>query len=451
MKNWLKWTLGIGGVFGILLTIAVVRYLSKYMVLSGTQDLDGLKEAVPEIVSEELKPLLKGDADWISWLGVDKDSRSKVTGIRTDWTGGLSELWEVDYLCQDDMSAAWSAPVIQGNRLVVCGRDSLNDLVFCLNPADGTLLWQEAYEARTISNHGSGPRATPFIDNDRVYTFGRSGILACWSLVNGSRYWLRNVNDEGGESPRWGHSSSPLILDDYIIVQGGGTARTIAFDKRTGETAWKSGQDLAGYAAIQMMEISGKPMLINFHGKGLAVLSADTGNELWNIPWETDYDVNATTPVVTDGCVFITSGYRTGSMLIKVHSHEGEILWRNKAFSSLHSDPYVIDGHLYGYSGDSYQNRGSFKCVNLSTGAVKWTTNQMGWGTCMYVDGYLLCCDIKGNVFLMKPNPENFMKVASLPNALGSIRGPVWTRPVIANGRLYLRCKQRLICYDLLG
>ena len=130
---------------------------------------------------------------------------------------------------------------------------------------------------------------------------------------------------------------------------------------------------------------------------------------------------------------------------------QADILWKNGAFASHHSDSYIIDGFIYGYSGDSYQNRGAFKCLDLRDGAEKWSTHAMGWGSCIYVDGYLLCCDIKGNIFLMKPDPDGYIRVTEMEKALGAIRGPVWTRPVVANGRLYLRFKQRLVCYDLLN
>jgi len=248
----------------------------------------------------------------------------------------------------------------------------------------------------------------------------------------------------------WGHASSPLVLNGIVVVQGGGTARTIAYDKMTGDMIWKSGNGLAGYAALQRLNLLNKTLLLAFHGKGLAALDTDNGVELWNLPWETQYDVNATTPIVMNDRVFITSGYGTGCQLLKVNLTKTEILWHNQIIASIHSDPYVINGFLYGYSGDSYQNRGEFKCVDMKNGEEKWSTNEMGWGTCVFVDGHFLCCDIKGNIFLMNPDPNSFIKVTELRKALGAIPGPVWTLPVVANGYLYLRFKQRLVCYDII-
>jgi len=452
MKKWIKWTLGIISVIILVIAVYTALIWSSIKIMMGTEGVDGRLDIIPApAVSAEQIPLDKGDHDWISWLGAAGDRHSTMTGIKKDWSQGLKKLWEVNYLCRGEVSASWSAPVIQGSRLVICGRDSLKDYVFCLNTADASLIWHQSYEAKAIENHGAGSRATPAIDDDRVYSFGRSGVLACWQLLDGQKLWRQNVMDLGGLEPTWGHSSSSLIWQDLVIVQGGGSIRTIAFNKMTGETAWKSGNGLAGYTALTRMDIAGKSAVLSFHGKGLSAINLENGTELWNKLWQTEYDVNATTPATIGDSIFITSGYGTGCVMLKADSTKVEVLWQNKIFSSQHSDPYIIDGYLYGYSGDSWQNKGSFKCIDLKDGSEKWSTNDMGWGTCSFVDGHLVCNDIRGNLFLMKPDSEKFILVSSLEDALGDIRGPVWTKPVAANGRLYLRFKQKLVCYDLVN
>ena len=449
MKKWQKWLLGIVGALAMLLAVAAARWWPTIAILKGTEGLSGSQKAAPREGAATLPPLTQGEADWVCWRGAKDDGRSTVTGIRTDWSGGLKRLWEVDFLCQGSDAAAWSAPVVRGNRLVVCGRDQDKDMIFCLGPADGRLLWQASYAAKAKASHGAGPRATPYIDGDRVYTFGRNGALACWGLLDGRGLWRRNVHDAGGKEPRWGHSSSPLVVGKLVIVQGGRAAQVIAYDKLTGDVAWKCSGDRPGYAALTTMALGDTLAILAFHGKGLAALAADSGAKLWDTPWPTPFEVNATTPVVAGDTVFITSGYGTGGALLRASKTDAKTVWSNDAIASHHSDPYIIDGFLYGYSGQSFQNRGDFKCVDLQTGDETWATDEVGWGTCVLVDGHLLCCDILGNLFLVKPRPDAFTKVAEWPDALGKTRGPVWTIPVIANGRLYLRFKQRLVCYEL--
>jgi hypothetical protein len=451
MKKWLKWLISIIGIFVVVIIVYVAWNWTKINIVSGTEELSGESSGIPEVVGVGTDSLQFGESDWISWYGPDGDRIAREKDLQTDWSKGLNKIWEVDFLCQGSGSASWSAPVIQGNRLVVCGRDTGQDLILCLNPNDGTLIWYQSYVAKTKKTHGSGPRATPYIDGERVYTFGRGGDLGCWRLFDGEALWRKNVTDEGGESPTWGYSSSPLVIGNLVLVQGGGDCRTIAYDKITGDVVWKSGSGFAGYAALSKIDIDGNQTVLAFHGTGLAAVTADEGTELWNENWTTRYNVNATSPVVTGNRVFITSGYGTGSKLLEVKSDRADSLWRSEAFSSHHSDPYIIDGYIYGYSGNSFQNKGSFKCIDLTNGEEKWSTNDIGWGTCVLVDGYLLCSDIKGNIALVKPNPSEFILVTELSSALGDIRGPVWTTPVVSNGHLYLRFKEKLICYNIAG
>jgi outer membrane protein assembly factor BamB len=451
MKKWLKWTLGIIGVIIVVIVGFFAWNWYTFRIVSGTENLSSNVSPIPAVEINTLPDLNKGDTDWPSWYGPDNDQKSKVTGIKTDWSQGLSKAWEVNYLCQGNGTAAWSAPVIQGDRLVICGRDTDQDYVFCLNAQNGKLIWYKSYRTDAKKNHGSGPRATPFIDDDRVYTFGRNGDLVCWNLFDGQKIWHKNVSDEGGKEPVWGHSSSPVVIDSLVLIQGGGDIRTIAYHKISGDIIWESGKGLPGYAAIAPMSLANQNIILAFHGTGLAALNTYTGENLWNIDWPTSYDVNATTPLVMDDFIFISSGYGTGSMLLRANGTKVDSVWRTKDFSSIHSDPYVIDSYLYGYSGDSFQNKGAFKCLDLSNGKEVWSTNDMGWGTCTWVDGYLLCCDIKGNIFLMQPSPDEFKLITQLEDALGDIRGPVWTIPVVANDHLYLRFKQNLVCYNIVN
>jgi outer membrane protein assembly factor BamB len=432
--------------FVIIITIFAGRW--AWFAIQGNERLTGLQQEIPK-PSGIIPPIETGESDWPCWRGPNGDGKSTVTGIIKDWSDGLQKLWEVNYLCQGASNVSWSSLAVSGNRLVVPGKDDKNDLVFCLNPQNGELIWFGSYEAKTGSSHGPGSRATPYIDQDRVYTFGRGGDLVCWSLENGKLLWRQNVEDEGGKAPTWGHSSSPLVYRDKVIVQGGRDALVIAYDKMTGKVIWKSMQGDAGYAAGTSIDTEGSTKLLIFHGTGLSCLDPNDGTELWSVEWKTDYGVNATTPAVSDSIIFITSGYNTGCMALKVSQTGIETLWKNKVIASQHSDPIIIDGYVYGYSGQSQQNRGYFKCVELETGKEMWSTDKIGWGTTLYVDGNLLCMDIKGSLFLVKPDTNELKLVSELKSALGEVGPAAWTIPVVANGKLYLRYLQRLICYEI--
>ena len=443
MKKILKIILSVLAV--LVLLIAIFIYYA-YRSIYKSEKIDGKRENIPSGIAG-LTEINKGNADWPNWRGQYFDGKSSLTGIKTNWSEGLEKLWEVNFLCQGQATASWSAPVIVGNRLIIPGRDEKNDLVFCINPDNGELIWQGSYEAEAGTAHGPGSRATPFIDSNYVYTFGRSGDLVCWQLTDGKLVWRKNVNDFGGEEPSHGHSSSPLVYEEMVIVQGGGNALFIAFDKFNGELIWKSYTGLAGFSAPILIEEKEVTYLLVYHGQGLSCIEPKNGQELWCVPWE--FEMNASTPAVKDNIVFITS-FTKGGQAIEITKDSYKVLWENDDIAAHHSDPIIIEGFIYGYSGYSGRNKGDFKCVELKTGKEMWSTKEIGQGTTTYVDGHLICMDVKGNLFLVKPDPEAFYIIGKIENALKDIRYQAWTVPVVANGKLYLRYLQTLVCYDLM-
>lgn len=419
-----------------------------YQSIMGSEALSGKQGNIPTPM-EPMPPLTTGIADWTNWRGANFDGKNAFMGIQTDWSNGLKKVWNVNYLCQDKATASWSAPVVQGNRLIVPGRDEKNDLVFCIHADTGELIWKGSYESEAGNSHGPGSRATPFINEDRVYTFGRSGDLVCWQLEDGKLLWRTNVKDAGGIGPTWGFSTTPLVLDDKVIVQGGGDALVIAYDKRSGDMLWKAMEGEAGYAAAITMKIEDEVKLLIYHGTGLSCLDPTDGKVLWTVPWATDYGVNATTPIISNDIIFHTSGYKMGGEAIQVTQSGYTVLWKNNLMEAQHTDPILIDGYLYGYSGESSRNNGQFKCIELTSGMEMWSTGELGQGTITFVDGHLICLDIKGNVFLVKPDPSAFVEIGRIKSAIEDVKNPAWTVPVVANGKLHLRYVQLLVCYKL--
>ena len=435
-------------IVAVLLVFGAYFGYQIYQISMGSEPLSGKLENIPAPVSPT-PPITTGTADWTNWRGFNFEGKSAFTGMQINWSKGLNKLWQVNYLCQDNATASWASPVIQGNRLIVPGRDEKNDLVFCIDTNTGKLIWLGSYEAEAGSSHGPGSRATPFINGDRVYTFGRSGDLVCWQILDGKLLWRTNVKDAGGTEPTWGYSTTPLVIDDKVIVQGGGNALVIAYDKLTGSLLWKSMEGEAGYAAAIPMNLENEVKLLIYHGTGLSCLNPSDGKVLWTVPWPTEYAVNATTPIVTNDTIFHTSGYKMGCEAIKVTKSGYTVLWKNNLLEAQHSDPILIDGYIYGYSGESSRNNGQFKCIELASGKEMWSTGKIGQGTATFADGHIVCQDIKGNLFLIKPDPSGFILKGEIRSAIESVKNPAWTVPVIANGNLYLRYLQQLICYTL--
>ena len=435
-------------IVAVILTFVGYQGYLIYQNVAGSENISGIED-IPK-VNNEKSELSFGEDDWPNWRGKNLDGKSKTFGIKTDWTNGLTKLWQADYLCQDNSTGSWSSVAVQGNRLIVPGRDENNDLVFCLNAESGELIWKNSYSAEALTPHGKGARGTPFIDDDRVYTFGRSGDLVCWNIMDGEMLWKKSVLEFGGVEPDWGYSISPFVYEEKVIVQGGGEAQIIAFDKMTGDMIWKSLEGKAGFSSAMPIHIGEETFLLIYHGLALSCIHPNDGSELWRVPWETDYGVNSSTPIVDNDIVFFASGYGMGGQAIRVTKDNYEVLWSNPDFEAQHTDPILIDGYIYGYTGNSSRNRGEFKCLELATGNEMWSTKEIGNGTTIFVDGYLLCMDYKTNLYLVEPNKNEFKLHSKFEKAIANVRYLAWTPPVIANGKLYLRYLQNLSCFDIL-
>lgn len=383
--------------------------------------------------------------DWPCWRGPNGDGKSGVTGIRKDWKNGLKKVWEVSKLCAGPHCATWSAPSIQGKYLVVPGRSKTHDLVFCYNADTGEQLWKTSFKVSTSTRYGRGPRATPAINDGRVYTLGRKGDLICWALKDGEEIWRVNLHTTGKPLVN-GDCSSPLIIDNLVYVQAGTDAKIIAFDKVTGEEKWRR-PGKAGYSSLIKAKVNGMDQILTFGMYGISGVDLNTGKGIWHSKWQTPHGMNASTPVTDGQIVFVTSAYKMGCMAVQVDGEKTTTLWRSKVLAGMHTDPILIDGYVYGYSG-GLRDKGSLKCIELKTGKEIWSSEEeVGHGTIVHVDGHFICLTYQGDIFLVKADPKEFVKVGEHRGVFD--KRNVWTVPVVANGKLYVRYCERLVCFDL--
>ena len=386
-------------------------------------------------------------ADWPCWRGADGSGASPLQGIAKDWSHGLKKVWERSDLCgasEDD--ATWSAPAISRGLLVLPGRTGSDDLVWCVDAGTGTTIWKKSYSAPGKVSYGAGSRATPWIEGDRVYTFGCLGHLACWNLKNGQQLWLRNVTNDGGAVIMWGLSSSPLIDGTKLIVQAGGTAGTVAYDKNTGAVLWQSKTGPAGYAAPVPATLAGRRQLLVTDESRVLGLDPESGTTLWSLVRKTNHGMNCATPIVLGNKVLLASNI--GTQLIAVNTNGVTSLWNietpERGRGPCHADPVVVGDTIYEFTGFPMEDK-LLRCLSLADGKELWTA-ELGAGWLMPIDGHLLCLSNRGKLVLIKPNPAKFEQVTECAGITGK---PVWTAPIVAGTRLYLRCKATVVCYQL--
>ena len=373
--------------------------------------------------------------EWHFYRGPSRDGVIKE-GI--GWpAGGPKQVWKAK------IGEGYSSMSVSNGKVYATGNDGTQDTVWCLDGETGNVVWQQSYPCGTDKGY-PGPRATPTIDGDKVYTFSRKGQLNCYDAAKGTPVWSTQVAKEaGGKAPGWDFASSPFISGNVLYLSVG--TNGCAVDKTSGKVLWKSGADAAGYAVPVPYDIGGgKFALAIFNGNALNGVNAETGAVQWTLPWTTKYGVNSIDPLFIGNKAFLTSDYDYGCALIQVDGTAVKTLWQNKSISCHTSNPVHIKGFVYGFDGNQ-GSPGSLKCVDLSNGAVKWTKGPF-MGTLLTDGSKLLILNVKGELIVAEADSSAYKELARA-QILG---GQCWTLPVLTNGKLYARnTGGDLVCFSL--
>jgi outer membrane protein assembly factor BamB len=299
---------------------------------------------------------------------------------------------------------------------------------------------------------GDGPRATPTIDDGRVYSFTGEGILHCNKLDDGASIWHRNlVKEYNTKASEYGMSSSPLVADGLVIVQvGGDNAAVVAVDAATGKTAWTAGNGRAGYSSPALLNVAGKPQLVAFAGSGCLGIEAKTGNVVWQYPFPTDYDCNTATPIAINDHILISSGENHGSVLLKLDgAGSATEVWKSlgtgSALRSEWQTPLLAGKLLFGF--DNVGSAGpvtNLACLDATTGKVLWKQMRFGKSNGVFADGKLIISTMDGELVIVRAASEKFDELAR-----AQVIGKTRQAPAIADGFAFLRDDEHIVCLDL--
>ncbi|HLW67436.1 MAG TPA: PQQ-binding-like beta-propeller repeat protein [Gemmataceae bacterium] len=404
---------------------------------------------------------LAGAADWPQWGGPDRNAVSKETGLLKAWpSGGPKLLWTYD-----KAGIGYSSPSIVGDTLYCLGGEGGKEFAFALDTKSGKQKWKVPLGSEYKNGYGGGPRSTPTIDDGSMYFLCADGGLYCLETTSGKQRWQVSLSrDLGGKMMSgWGYSESPLIDGDKLIcTPGAGNGSMAALDKKSGKVLWRSNglTANAAYSSAIVAEVGGIRHYVQMTREGLVGVSTDG-----KVLWQQNVCVNGVaicpSPIFSDNCVYITSDYGAGCALVKLTASGGgiqsELVYNNKNMQNHHGGVVLIDGYLYGCSGNVNNKKPRFdwECQEFKTGKVVWKDDQkFEAGSVVYADGYIYCYgQVKGNVVRIEASPKGWQengrftipKETSIPRGTGQI----WTHPVIANGKLYLRDQDLLFCYDI--
>ena len=389
--------------------------------------------------------------DWPQWRGPNRDGISTETGLLKEWPDdGPKLLWKAEGL-----GAGYSGPSIVGNLLYTMGDIDGKECVMALDwKKGGKKVWTTPIGPVRHNGGGyAGPRCTPTYDAGKIYVMGINGDVACLDAKTGRGLWKRDMAKEfGADIPRWGYSESPLIDGNLVIcAPGGSKGSVVALNKQTGKTVWATqSDDKANYSSLYPATVAGVKQYLGFLSEGVVGIDAKTGKRLWRYEAPAHHQwggVNVATPVAMGDLICSAAGYGVGGGVAEIkragRNFNVDEKWFSKRIENHHGGLILKDGVLF-----SASNPGVLTAVDFKSGEVLWRDRKPGKGSLVIADGMLICRSEKGPVSLVEATPDEYRLKGHFKQPDRSDK-PSWPHPVVANGLLFLRDQDVLLCYDL--
>ncbi len=386
-------------------------------------------------------------AQWPQWGGRNMDFKADATGLANSWPeAGPKQLWK------RDLGDGYSSVVVDGGRLYTMYRsaDDGHEIVIALDAASGKTIWEHKYDSSPSDGHvnqfGRGPRATPLIIGDRIFTIGVSGKMHCLNKADGKPHWAHELwGDFGGNVLQHGYSSSPIGYKDTVIVLvGGKDASLIAFDQSSGSVVWKQQTIENGYSTPILIDIDGKTQLVTFMKSELVGINPDNGA----LAWQYEFDgTNMAQPIwdAEENMLFVSAlgvGARGLKLTLQGDKTNLEEVWKTRKIQFYHVNPIAIGDVVYGSSGGGPS---FFAAINRKTGKIAWRKRGFSKATAVFADDKFIILDEDGQLGLARATPDSF-EVLSKVSLLDKV---AWTVPTVVGKTMYIRDLKTIRAFDL--
>lgn len=381
------------------------------------------------------------------WTGFRGPVRSGVYDERqilTSWpASGLQPIWK------QPIGGGYASFAVARGRAFTIEQRRAHEVVTAYDVNTGRELWAHSWQGEfTEWMGGDGPRATPSWFDGRVYALGALGELRCLDERTGALVWRVNILDDNAASNLpWGMAASPLVVDDLVVVLPGGRPErsVVAYDRRTGARRWSSLSDKQAYSAPMLATIGGERQILILTASRLVAVTPAAGELLWEYPWPTANDINASQPLILPpgNRVLLSSGYGHGVALLEVTNEAGRfatrLLWEHTRLKNRFSSSVEHEGFIYGL------DENILTCLDAATGDVKWKAGRYGHGQFVLASGHLVLLTEDGDLVLVRATPERHHEVARF----AVLDGKTWNHPAIDDGRLLVRNLAEMAAFDL--
>lgn len=384
--------------------------------------------------------------DWPQYLGPARNGTYDGPSLADSWpAAGPNVVW------RKQVGEGFAGPVVAQNRLILFHRVGDREVVESLDARTGSSQWQYGYPTTYRDDFGfdEGPRAAPVVADGVVYTFGAQGQLHALDLARGTRLWSEDTAKRFGVPKAFfGAGGSPLVEGGRVLVNvGGDKAGIVAFDAKRGTVLWTATDDAASYSSGVAATVGGRRLGIFLTREGLVGIDPAGGRVLFQQRWRARMaaSVNAATPLVIGDLIFVSAEYGPGAGVLRVEGTTLVPLWTSDDVLSNHYATSVHhDGHLYGFHGR--QEFGpSFRAVELRTGTVAWSEDKFRAGSVTLAGDRLVILRESGELLLAPASPQGFRPIARAQ----PLRGVARPYPALADGFLYARNENTLVCLDL--
>ncbi len=383
----------------------------------------------------------KTAAGWPGFRGPNRDGIIPGVRIKTDWSASPPvQLW------RQPIGPGWSSFAVRGNLFYTQEQRGDDEVVACYNLTTGEPVWRHRDPVRFWeSNGGAGPRATPTLSKDRVYTLGATGIVNALDARDGAVVWSRNAaSDTGAKPPGWGFAGSPLVVADVVIVAASGAL--VSYDIATGKPRWFGPVGGGGYSSPHLLTVDGVPQILLLSGSGATSVAPADGKLLWEHAWPGAAIVQ---PALTaDGDVLISTGGGAGGIgarrLALSHGPAGwtvEERWTSIGLKPYFNDFVVHKGHAFGFDGSI------LACIGLQDGKRKWKGGRYGNGQLVLLpdQDLLLVLSEEGELVLVGATTDQFTELARFP----AIEGKTWNHPILVGDLLLARNGEQMAAFRL--
>jgi outer membrane protein assembly factor BamB len=397
-------------------------------------------EAIKDSIATPSPSAPARPADWPGFRGAHRDGVIRNVRIESDWSKfPPMELW------RRPIGPGWSSFAVDGDLIYTQEQRGEDEIVAAYRLSTGDPVWRHRDAVRFYeSNGGAGPRGTPTLNGGRVYAFGATGVLNVLDAASGAVLWSRNASaDSNVKVPDWGFSSSPLVIDDMVVVAAAG--RLLAYDIATGKPRWIGPEGGFSYSSPHLMSIDGVPQIVMLRGNGATSFAPASGDVLWRHEWPGGAIVQ---PALTqDGNVLINSiggmGGPIRSLAIKHSAAEWTVeeRWTSTGLKPYFNDFVVHNGHAFGFDGSI------LSCIDLADGQRKWKGGRYGSGQLVLLadQDVLLVLSDEGELALVSATPDEFKELARFK----AIEGKTWNHPVLVHDILLVRNGEEMAAFRL--